>query len=304
MRWRCENTQVNVLNWTNLTKMEHVGACWSMLDHVGTWTRTNLTMLELLAPCSSHRGRLSTPLICTLLPFCLFPGWGWLHQNRIGLLYNRQNHFFLHINIWRSHHHSWQSYPKAFGIVPESDHFVTNLRWDCLPLTVRKVASSTGKRWYWGQSWEKNKKRWGYGGWESRPGRVGRPWRSCCLVKKEEKDENVGERMESDIQRHRLLHFGKCRFQSAVMKLFTLLHGENACFSFTLQAQQHAGWIPNLIQGPLVLFSKTSQILFNKGRTRSRSRGSESRGNLVPGADFHNDTITTNWCTYAGWESA
>ena len=233
--------------------MGHVGACWSMLEHVEKWW-TNLTMLELLAPCSSHRGRLSTPLICTLLPFCLFPGWGWLHQNRIGLMYNRQNHFFLHINIWRSHHHSWQSYPKAFGIVPESDHFVTNLRWDCLPLTVRKFASCTGKRWYRGQSWEKNKKRWGYGGWEGRPGRVGRPWRSCCLVKKEEKDENVGERMESDIQRHRILHFGKCRFQSAVMKLFTLLHGENACFSFTLQAQQHVGWIPNLIQGPLVLF--------------------------------------------------
>ena len=60
-------------------------------------------------------------------------------------------------------------------------------------------------------------------------------------MKKEEKDEKVGERKESDIQRHRLLHFGKCRFQSAVMKLFTLLHGENVCFSFTLQAEQHVG---------------------------------------------------------------
>ena len=47
-------------------------------------------------------------------------------------------------------------------------------------------------------------------------------------------------------------------------------------------------------------FVERTQILFNKGRTRSRARGSESRGNLVPGADFHNDTITTNWCTYAG----
>ena len=91
MRWRCENTQVNVLNWANL--LEHVETCWNMMKHDGTWW-TNLTMLELLAPCSSHRGRQSTPLICTLLPFCLFPGWGWLNQNRISLLRERQNHSF------------------------------------------------------------------------------------------------------------------------------------------------------------------------------------------------------------------
>ena len=60
-------------------------------------------------------------------------------------------------------------------------------------------------------------------------------------MKKEEIDDNVGERWESDIQGHRLLHFGKCRFQSAVMKLFTLLHGENVRFIFTLQAEQHVG---------------------------------------------------------------